>query len=205
MKKKYIILIVVVITITTLGIGIIIFNSIFTRYPNTLSEGEVPVLCLPIYNFTSCDAIQGYGQIADDFYHNGIDFGVNATTTIVSPHDAYIETIKFWYNDKGGHWQTNVRLWLNYQWRLEIVFESWALNESYGQKQRDAIIVQNGQYVKANQSLGNLLVHGPGAHIHFGVYYNGNDKCPYNYFSSEAKVIFENIFYRVNYTRYWCM
>jgi len=170
-----------------------------------LPSGEDPILCLPLYDFSHCDAIQGYGQITPEYYHNGIDFGVNGTTIIVASHAAYVDEIKFWYNEKGGHWQTNVRLWLNSQWMIEIAFESWAVNETYGQMQRDAILVNQGQYVEANQSIGSLLVHGSGAHIHFGIYSNNEDKCPYSYFSPSAKAIFEAHFYSVNYTQHWCM
>ncbi|MHA1131372.1 MAG: hypothetical protein ACTSQQ_11265, partial [Candidatus Helarchaeota archaeon] len=77
--------------------------------------------------------------------------------------------------------------------------------ETFGLLQRDAIIVEQGQYVASNQSLGTLLVHGPSAHIHFGIYSDNQDKCPYLYFSASAKATFEAYFYLVNYTPYWCM
>ncbi|MHA1651146.1 MAG: M23 family metallopeptidase [Candidatus Helarchaeota archaeon] len=204
MNKKFIILIAIIVVITTFGI-IILIENYKSQYPDTLSPGKDPILCLPLYDFSHCDAIAGFGQVSPDYYHNGIDFGVNDTTAIVAPHAAYIEMIQFWFNEKGGHWQTNIRLWLNSQWTLEIIFESWALNETYGQMQRDAILVSKGQYVEANQTLGSLLVHGPGAHIHFSVYSNDVGQCPYNYFSPSAKATFEAHFYLVNCTQYWCM
>ena len=167
--------------------------------------GAEPKLVLPMYNFSNNSYIQGFGQITPTDDHNGIDFGINATTEIMAPHDAYIDNIRTWYNEKGGHWQTNVELWLSFRWYIEIIFESWALNESFGKLQRDAIVVTRGQYVQANQTLGNLLYHGAYAHIHFGIKTFSTDLCPYTYFSSAAKTAFENQFPNVNTTLHWCM
>ena len=201
MKKK------VLFAIVLIGIvcvcSLIVIKSIFFKYPDTLTAGEDPELTLPLTSFANNTYIGGYGTVPLG-WHNGIDFGVNGSTVIVAPHNAYIDFIECWYNDGGGHWQTNVRLWLNYQWNLEIVFESWALNESYGQLQRDAIIVNTGQFVSANQPLGTLLCHGEGAHIHFQVSSNNVQCCPYTYFSASAKAAFAAQFYLVNYTPYWC-
>ncbi|NVM30038.1 MAG: peptidoglycan DD-metalloendopeptidase family protein, partial [Candidatus Helarchaeota archaeon] len=166
---------------------------------------EDPALLLPMYDFSNNSYIYGYGQLTLDTFHNGIDFGVNSTTAIVAPHAAYVEAVDFWYNDKGGHWQTNVRLWLNHQWKIEIAFESWALNETYGQLQADAIRVNPGQYVEVNQTLGNLLYHGTGAHIHFMISFNNADLCPYTFFTPTSQSIFAAQFALVNYTAHWCM
>jgi hypothetical protein len=203
MKAKYIILIIMI-GIAGICSGFLI-KFIFFRYPNTLPSGEDPELLLPIYDFSHVDAIAGHGNISPGEYHNGIDFGVNASTAIVAPYDAYIKDIKCWYNDKGGHWQTNVRLWLNSQWEIEIAFEPWALNESFGLLQKDAIVVTTDQFVKANQTLGDLLCQGAHAHIHFMIRKSNTDYCPYIYFSSSAQITFAAQFYLVNYTPYWCM
>ncbi len=203
MKRKTILAVVLIGIICI--VGIVVIKFMFYRHPNTLPIGEDPVLILPLYDFTNNTYIYGYGQVRPDTFHNGIDFGVNAPTVIVAPHNAYVDDIKFWYNDKGGHWQTNIRLWLNYQWELEIVFESWAENETYGQLQRDAIPFNTGQYIEANQSLGTLLYHGPGTHIHFSVSSGDTRFCPFTYFSPTAQASFASQFYLVNYTPYWCM
>jgi len=202
MKKKVLLAVIIIGIISVFGI--IAVKFILFRYPDTLPAGEDPELILPLISFANNSFIGGYGTVPWGT-HNGIDFGVNGSTVIVAPHNAYIDDIKFWYNDGGGHWQTNVRLWLNSQWKLEVVFESWALNESYGQVQRDAIIVNTGQYVIANQTLGTLLYHGEGAHIHFQVSFGDAERCPYIYFSPSAQATFAAQFFLVNYTPYWCM
>ncbi|HUX99893.1 MAG TPA: hypothetical protein VMV49_10085 [Candidatus Deferrimicrobium sp.] len=203
MKKKGLIISIILIGVIC-SVGFLL-KFLFFRFPNTVPPGEDPAILLPLYDFSHNNYIQGFGQITPEYYHNGIDFGVNDTTTIVAPHDAYVMEVKFWFNDKGGHWQTNVNLWLNSQWRLEIIFESWAENESFGIIQKNAIGVTQNQFIEVNETIGNLLHHGEATHIHFSVYSNNVGVCPYNYFTSSAKITFETQFYLVNYTPYWCI
>lgn len=179
---------------------------VYFRYPDTVPSGQNPLLILPLYDFSHNDFIQGFGQIHLDYYHNGFDFGVNDTTVIVAPCNAYVFDIKSnWYNERGGHWQTNVELRLNAQWRISIPFESWALNSTYGALQANQILVHVGQYVAVNQTLGYLLCHGEHAHIHFSVISYDTHVCPYYYFTESAKTVFVDQFYRVNITSGWDM
>ncbi len=203
MANKKMILAAIIIIASVSGFSFWYLN--FENTPSFLPLGESPEIILPLYQIENLDAIQGFGQLTPDFYHNGIDFGVNATTVIVAPHNCVVTWIQFWYNDKGGHWQTNVRLKINEEWEIEVVFESWALNETYGQYQRDAIIVEVGQILNVNETIGNLLVHGDGAHIHFGLLTYGTGVCPYQHFTSEAKALFDAVFPYVNYTSSACM
>ncbi len=208
MSKKTKIIAVAIIAV--ISFSVIAVYYVQFRHPYTLPLGENPTIGLPIYDFSYNNIIQGFGNIPvrpgnTTFYHNGIDFGVNATTTFVCPHNAYVDGIKTWYNDKGGHWQTNVELWLNPQWTIEMTFESWALNETYANLQRNAILATQGQYFTTNQTIGNLLVHGSGAHVHFGVLSNGNAICPYDVLTPSAKVTFAAQFFKVNSTPSWNM
>ncbi len=203
MKKKTILAVILIGIICIFGI--VIIKLVFFRYPNTLPMGEDPVLLLPLYDFTNNSYIYGYGQVRPDYFHDGIDFGVNAPNVIVAPHNAYVDSVELMYNDGAGNWQTNVRLWLNWQWELELAFESMANNETYGQMQRDSIPFTSGQYIEANQSLGTLLVHEPGATLHISVKSGDTKLCPYTYFSPAAQAAFEAQFWLVNYSSYWCM
>ena len=83
---------------------------------------------------------------------------------------------------------------MNSQWEIRTAFESWALNETYGQLQLEAITVTVGQHVSANESLGQLLYHGSGCHIHFGVIQGDTAVCPYPYFTAEAQATFEALY-----------
>ncbi len=146
-----------------------------------------------------------FGQVSPSFYHNGIDFGFNDTATIRAPCAAFIIMVKFWFNEKGGHWQTNVGLRLNQDWSLEVIFESWALTQDQGQLQANAITVKFGDMVATNQSLGQLLCHGDGTHIHFTVRGPSGDVCPYQYWAPTAKSTFDAQFLTLNYTLSSCM
>jgi len=193
-------------TIVLVSIAGVFAWSIYFRYPDTVPFGQNPLLILPMYDFSHNDFLQGFGQIHLDYYHNGFDFGVNDTTVIVAPCSAYVFDIKSnWYNERGGHWQTNVELRLNAQWRISIPFESWALNSTYGALQANQILVHVGQYVAVNQTLGFLLCHGEHAHIHFSIISYGTHVCPYYYFTESAKTVFVDQFYRVNITSGWNM
>lgn len=202
MVRKKLILASVIIIASISGFSFWYFTSFAS--PSFLPLGEDPKLILPLYQIENIAIIQGFGNLTWGF-HNGIDFGVNATTVIVAPHNCVVTWIQFWYNEKGGHWQTNVRLKINQEWELEIAFESWALNETYGQYQRDAIIVEVGQILHVNETIGSLLVHGSGAHIHFGLLTYGTAVCPYRYFTPEAKAIFDAVFPHVNSTASPCV
>jgi len=204
LSKKRSALAVCTISIVCLaGVGIWV---VFLMYPSTLPLGETPAISLPLNDFSHNSYIGGFGQIQSHFFHNGFDFGVNGTTVFVAVFDAYVMDVKSnWYNERGGHWQTNVGLWINPQWRIEMAFESWALNETYGALQASAISVIRGQHIAANQTIGSLLVHGQYAHVHFGVRSWGNDVCPYYYFTEPAKASFAFQFARVNITSGWDM
>ena len=200
-KKKVAIGLVIVIACAGVGLGVFLFYK--SSYD--LPAGQDPSLAMPFTDATHLHIIQGFGQISSTFYHNGIDFGFNDTTQILAPCAAHVMDVKFWYNDKGGHWQTNVRLQLNQQWMQEIVFESWATNQSLGQQQADAIVVKQGDKLQQGQVIGNLLSQGTGCHIHFGLLSNNNAVCPYSYFSPQAKAAFDGYFTKYNSTASVCV
>ncbi|MHA1211544.1 MAG: hypothetical protein ACTSSH_03695, partial [Candidatus Heimdallarchaeota archaeon] len=137
-------------------------------------------------------SLGGFGEV---FYgtHNGIDYGVNASVYVVAFCDLRVNGIKTWFNDKGGHWQTNVGFTYNWKYTFDIVFESWALNETYGNIQRDEIFVKVGQKISRGEIIGMLVYHGSGTHIHFGMKESGTDVCSYLFLSSSAKAQFDTL------------
>jgi hypothetical protein len=207
MSKKLKILAGLIVISVCVGSGLTWF--LLFRHPSTLALGQTPAIGLPLYDFTHNYMIGGFGNIHrpdnTTYYHNGIDFAVNRTTDFVCPFNAYVDDIKTWFNDKGGHWQTNVRFWINSQWEIEMVFESWALNETYAKFQASNVTVTQNQFVASNQTVGYLQVFGGGAHVHFGVYTNSNAICPYDVFTPSAKATFATQFFKVNSTPSWNM
>ncbi|MHA1338248.1 MAG: hypothetical protein ACTSPW_21335 [Promethearchaeota archaeon] len=161
------------------------------NYPDTLPEGEDPSLSFILASTDNLTSIQGYWS-----EHNGIDFRVNDSTVILCPFDAYVVEVKTFYNDKGEHWQTNINFRLNDEWQYNIKFESWATTEANATIQRNNINVEVGDKILTNQTIGTLLHHGSGCHVHFDVF-NAEDsqfKCPYSYFSNAAKAIFDPLY-----------
>ena len=190
MKRKTRIILLVLIAITLVGSGIGGF-ALWNFWPATWSS-EPPVLDFPVENTDVIHIMAGYGNIGLGFFHNGIDFGCNDSVNIIAPCDLRVIGIKTWlYATDPDRWQTSVRMRTNIGYLLEIAFESWALNESFGDLQRNALNIKVGQKVDQGEVLGQLLYHGDGTHIHFMIKVNGEDACPYQFFSASAKGIFD--------------
>ena len=125
--------------------------------------------------------------------HNGIDYGCNTSVNVLAWCKLRVTGIRTWFNERGGHWQTNVHLQYNWKYNFEICFEPWALNETYGNIQADAIAVKVGQIINQGEIIGLLLYQGSGTHIHFGMKENGNSICPYQFLNTEAKELFDTL------------
>nr|MDO8110867.1 hypothetical protein [Candidatus Sigynarchaeota archaeon] len=199
-KKKTAIGLVILVACVSAGLGGLLYYLSFF----TLPLGQDPSLTLPFSDTSHLHIIQGFGQVTPTRYHNGIDFSFNDTTQILASHGGLVLDVKFWYNERGGHWQTNVRIQLNFQWMLEIAFESWATMQPQGQLQADAITVKAGTKIQQDESIGNLVCHGEGCHIHFGLRSSSTDVCPYPYFSAPAKTSFDALFAILNGTLTVC-
>nr|MDO8086744.1 hypothetical protein [Candidatus Sigynarchaeum springense] len=153
----------------------------FAVFP--LPPGQAPSLRQPLEDFSTFIQFQGFNSSG----HNGIDFMVNASTLIVAPCDLFVIEVKCWFNEPGGHWQTNVRAQLSFAWTLEVAFESWATDEPAGRLQEQAIVVKAWTRVAAGAPMGTLLYVADSAHIHFMIRENNVAKCPYTYFTPAAR------------------
>ncbi|OLS14773.1 MAG: hypothetical protein RBG13Loki_1606 [Promethearchaeota archaeon CR_4] len=185
--------------IAGIGIGclLVVFGpSLFRQYD--LPAGANPSLQLPFTDASNLTMIGAYFSEASFTPHTGIDFSFNTSVDILAATGGYVEDVKFWFNEKGGHWQTNVRVRLNSQWAVEVAFESWALTQDVGQLQASAILVQVGMKIAAGTQIGTLLYHGSGCHIDFGINNKSQRVCPYPYFTSEAKATFDPLFAMYN-------
>ncbi|MEX2679962.1 MAG: hypothetical protein Q6373_000035 [Candidatus Sigynarchaeota archaeon] len=203
-RKKVGLMVAIAAVFCITGVSIWYFSE--PRYPDTLPLGQVPSLILPLNDLSHNDYIQGYGQVQPDYFHMGFDFGVNDTTIFVAPAKAYVKNVRLnYFNDKGGHWQSEVALRLNLEWMVALAFESWALDDTTGAMQASAIAVHEGQLVEANQTLGSLLCHGEYAHVHLSVIKNGEHLCPYYYLTDLAKATFSSQFSKVGINPSWEM
>ncbi|NHJ87350.1 MAG: M23 family metallopeptidase [Asgard group archaeon] len=189
MQRKWKIILGITIPILVIGGGIGGY-TLWSFWPANWS-GDPPVIAFPVADPDVIHILGGYGTTPEGWFHNGIDFGCNASVNILAWCDLRVVNVHTWFNDKGGHWQTNLELRYNSKYSFSVPFESWALNETYANLQRDAINVTVGQIVHQGEILGKLLYHGDGCHIHFGMRENGEDVCPYLFFSDDCKVLFD--------------
>jgi len=150
-------------------------------------------IIFPIADIQYIDKIQGWGATPWNDFHNGIDFGSNQSVELIAWCDIRISGLKTWFNDGGGHWQTNIAGNYNWKYRFDVAIESWALNETYANLQRAALTIKVGQIVEQGESLGMLLYHGSGTHIHFGLKENGKDVCPYQFMTPYAQSLTDQI------------
>ncbi|MBY8993490.1 MAG: hypothetical protein KGD59_03000 [Candidatus Heimdallarchaeota archaeon] len=140
-KKTLLIVFSIIFVIIGGGGGYMLYRA----WPATWQRGP-PSIDFPIHNSDVIHILGGYGYVPwGDDMHNGIDYGCNASVSIVAWCDLRVTGMKTWFNDGGGHWQTNVGLSYNWKYTFDCVFESWALNETYGNIQRAEIFVEVGQ------------------------------------------------------------
>ena len=192
MSRKKRVILAIIISLTVIGVGFGSF-ALYAYWPAVWNR-DMPVLEFPVEDLDVIHVIQGYGDMPWGDFHNGIDFGCNESVNILAPCDLRVVGIKTWlYATDPDRWQTSVQFNINWVYRLSIAFESWALNETYAEIQRNAVNVKINQMVSQGEVLGELLYHGGGTHIHFMIRYKGEDVCPYNFFSQSAKDTFDNL------------
>ena len=192
MSRKGRILLIIFISLTIIGAGVGGF-VLWSSWPAVWSR-DPPVLDFPVEDSNVIHIIQGYGDMPWGDFHNGIDFGCNTSVNILAPCEVRVTGISSWmYATDPDRWQTSVRFNINWDYELEIAFESWALNDTFGDIQQEAIIVTINQIVPQGGVLGQLLNHGEGCHIHFMIKYKGEDVCPYLLFSETAKNLFDSL------------
>jgi len=191
-KKKILLAVLIPIIVISLGIGGLYLGAVIRK--NRISNLTAPIIDFPVENSNVVKSIWGYGNQSGD-HHNGIDFGCDTSVNIIAWCNLEVIDIETFYNEGGGHWQTNVGLKFNEKYSFVCAFEPWALNETYGYYQHDAIVVEVGQTISRGEVIGELLNYGEGTHIHFGMYDDTEnvDVCPYHYFSETAKSIFDPI------------
>lgn len=193
MKRGTKILLGIMIPLIIIGAGVGGF-ALWSFWPATWSK-EAPLLEFPIADIAVIHVIGYYGYVPWGF-HNGIDFACNASVNILAPCDVRVIDMKTWMysTDPPDRWQTLVRFRTTWGYELSIAFESWALNESFSEIQKEAIPLKVNQKIARGEVLGMLLYHGGGCHIHFMIRQNGDDICPYPLFSEAAKAIFDPLF-----------
>jgi murein DD-endopeptidase MepM/ murein hydrolase activator NlpD len=154
-------------------------------------EEEISMIT-PFKDISDMSAVNdGFSSTAEapwGFVHNGIDFFPDGN---LKPFQAVssgrVEDVKLWQNDKTLNWQVNIRIKYNNTFSVEYAFEPMSQNESDGQTQLENIYVTSGQNLSQGEIIGKLFVVADAAHVHFGLYKDGNAICPEPYFTPEAR------------------
>jgi len=170
--------------------GGLILNH-YLRNDNQNLNDDPPVLAFPVENIETLVLLYAYNMTDPETGHNGIDFTINSTANIIASCNMTVNDIVLVYNDIFGYWQAGVSFDINDAFELLIAFENFNVNETAGQQQLDAIVIEIGQFVTQGELIGQLLYLSPATHIHYSLQKNGLAVCPYLYFSSEAKGIFD--------------
>ncbi|MFW9923615.1 MAG: hypothetical protein ACFFDW_10065 [Candidatus Thorarchaeota archaeon] len=191
-RKTTLIFLVIISIVIILGSisGILYFVFQNNEPPNEYPDGP-PVFEFFVENPEVLCMLGAYGTGDWGFYHNGIDFMINATANIIAPCNMTVNDVVLFYNDLGGHWQVGTSFTYNEEYEIFMAFESFAENETFGQLQYDAIVVEIGQKLVTGQFIGQLFMHRPAAHIHFMIQKEGECLCPYQFFSTDAKAQFD--------------
>ena len=176
--------------------GLLLNNYLRNNGPPN-SNNDPPIFAFPVANTEVLAAIYGYLWNETHQIHDGIDFMINGTANIIAPCNMTVNDKGLFYNEIGEHWQAGLSFDINDDYELFIAFESFAQNETYGNLQLDAIIVDIGQEVTKGELLGQLFLHHNGAHIHFMLHKNSERVCPYLYFGTEGKVIFDTLWSQI--------
>ena len=199
MQRKWKIVLVVSVTVVVLiggfiGIAKLLNYLKYNRPPETEVDADPPVLDFIFENISHIHRICGYGYIGSNF-HNGIDFIINySATNILAPCNMTMSAKELVYMSGVDHWAVKTEFVINEVYWMIIGFESFARNETFGNYQLDAILVDVNDTITKGQLIGPLFIHDGSAHIHFGLYNGSDTVCPYNYFSSTAKAIFDYLF-----------
>lgn len=158
-----------------------------------------PVFEFPIeqpLNITKMSAFNTPDWGEPGVFHNGIDLVIEGHnyTNLLSPCNGLCIGIDAYKNSYSEHgWIISVHIMVNYFWNVNLVIEPMFLAESDYQTQIDLIQVKAFQKVHVGDFICPLLDGGGYAHLHYMVTNNGKAVCAYQYSSSTARTIFEDV------------
>jgi len=191
-KKKKILILFLILIPTLFIIAVIVmgvpptFNAPTLEFP-IVEEGNIRELrayAIPDWN--------GPGT-----HHTGIDLVINESASIIAPFDGTIVLITEFKNTYGedDNILFNIRIRINWGWYIDLSFEpNYPGDDNIkNAQQRQAIQVTWLQRVDKGDPIGTLLYDNNGSHLHYKLGTGFTDKCPYEYSSDVAKLIFDAI------------
>lgn len=132
--------------------------------------------------------------------HNGIDLIIYehlCSTSLVSPVKGTIRKIEIRENPFShpeGQLILSVEIYINKSYQVHMVIEPGTADNEIKSNQINALQVKEGQVIEQGEIIGELLVGEMGyPHLHFMMQKDDECVCAYNYSSSIAKEIFNEI------------
>jgi len=134
---------------------------------------------------------QGYGESTNcpwGFVHNGLDFAFNNESIVIAAAPGFVEEISWTDTGPGDNiYMIHVSIRFNATIQIGYVFEPWTTNSSDVDRQIEMLDIEEGDWVAKGDTLGEFLMAGISAHIHFAVY-DEEATCPEPFFSDEAYI-----------------
>ncbi|MBD3407536.1 MAG: peptidoglycan DD-metalloendopeptidase family protein [Candidatus Lokiarchaeota archaeon] len=188
-KKKAILILPLIVIVSIIG---------YSYYTMSTSDAEPPTLEFPIAEPENIEKLSAYhtpdwGE--PGIYHNGIDLITSDNVTIISPTAGTVIAKTEHINTYGGNMLFTISIEYNWAWQIDLVLEPDFYDDTNNSLQTSMIEVEVGQSVETGDEIGTLLYNGPSyhSHLHYMLRVQGTDVCAYNYSSSAAQTIFDNI------------
>ncbi|MFW9924650.1 MAG: hypothetical protein ACFFDW_15315 [Candidatus Thorarchaeota archaeon] len=164
-----------------------------------------PTLEFMFENSEDIVRLRGYNLIEEGGsykdHHTGIDLEISVNgTKVISPCTGTVGFITSTVNKNKGHIMISINIVINLRWSIMLVFEPYSNSSEFHDYQMSLLKVKFGQRVEIGDEIGTLLIGGDFPHIHYTVNKGFNDVCPYNYSSSVAQAMFQEIAIRSNST-----
>ena len=137
-----------------------------------------------IYTWTG-----GYSESSDcpwGAVHNGLDFFLNNGSTVIAAAPGMVEEMR-WRDDGSDDniYTISITIRFNSSVQIEYVFEPTTIDPTDKEIQNEMLNVEVGDWVAKGDIIGEFLMIGGYAHIHFGTYMDGAC-CPKPFYSEEA-------------------
>ncbi|TXT57862.1 MAG: hypothetical protein BAJATHORv1_10570 [Candidatus Thorarchaeota archaeon] len=188
-KKKALLVLPLIVIVSIIG---------YSYYNMSTSNSSPPTLEFPIAEPEKIERLSAYhtpdwGE--PGVYHNGIDLITTDNVTIISPTTGTVVGKTEHLNTYGGNMLFTISIEYNWAWHVDLVLEPDFYDDANNSLQTSMIEVEVGQTVETGDEIGILLYNGPSyySHLHYMLRVQGADVCAYNYSSSAAQTIFENI------------
>jgi murein DD-endopeptidase MepM/ murein hydrolase activator NlpD len=194
MRKRAILLIVIIIIAAS---GVILYQQGFFNRFTFDTEGRYDPSILNdmgvIYSNRS-DIIsynEGYSESDScpwGFIHNGIDYFYFNNSDVIAAAPGVVERIdlKDWGPGGAHRYTISVEIRFNATVTLMYGFEPWTNSTDEQNQQVDMFNFEVGTWFAKGDVIAKFLKAGDGAHIHFGVYQNGEARDPTLYLGTEG-------------------